>query len=450
MSLLPFLIVAFGAGTASLLARHRADLAGGIGIAGLALASLAAASTPILERLGAPFAPGEPGAGAPGDVAVLLLVAAVSGLLIVLAGAGTGTVPRSLPGATLLTLGWGGLALATSTPQAAIFFATAAGLTSVLPLLDTGAVTDRGAVAAVAVVRVAVVAGIAAWLALLVPAGADGVASADGDASLALLAAGAAVAVRLGVVPLHRPNARLANLAPPVTLPLALVVGPAIFALAMVWGAGTPADVAGLGIERGAIVVVGLASAVLGTVAALLHDDLEHVLAYAVAADGGLALLALGASAGGLDGAAWTWLLALIAGRTALAGWVVAVGGRSGSRRLGDLGGWARRSPLLAVALGAIAVAAVGWPDSPVFAARQTLVDAAVGTPLAVPVLAVTLTTGLVYGRLLLVGFRRPPPRPRDGPEARPVRLRLATVAVLALAALAVAVSGGFIAAGGG
>ena len=449
MSLLPFLLVAFGAGTMSLLTRQRADISGGIGIAGLALAALAGATALVLERVGGPLGWG---GGAPlTDVATILVLGTLGGLLMVLAGAGPGTVPRSLPGATLMTLGWAGLALAVGTPQAALVLATAAGATSLLPMLDTGAASDRGAVGAAVVLRVTVGAGIVAAIAAAVltlgpPAdGAIPVRIDDAVVGLALLAVAGAVAARLGVIPFHRAATRLASAAPPSALPLALIWGPVVFALvAVTWLAPSPID-ADLAVERGIILVCGLAGVLLGTAAALIHDDLEHVLGYAIATDGGIALLAIGAPAEPVGAAAWTWLLAVAVGRTALAGWVVAVGGRSGSRRLGDLAGWARRSPALAMAFAGATVAAIGWPGSAVFTSRATLASAPLDASFAPAALAIVLAPSLIFVRLLVIGLRRPVPAVRDVPGEARTRLRVATVAALVLAGLGLAVSGGLV-----
>lgn len=453
MSLIPFLVVAFGAGSCSLLLRHRPDLSGAIGIAGLALAALAATVVPVLERLGDPFAASAGATGVPaGGAAALLLVGSVSGLLIVLtaAGSGIGMVPRSLPGATLVTLGWVGLALQAGSSSAAILFATAAGVTSLLPLLDPAAVTERGAVATASAFGVTVAAGLVglgASLARLVPAGtADGSGAGASLAATALLGLGGSVAVRLGVVPLHRPQARLAGLAPAVTAPLVLVLAPAVFALAglaAVAEGGAPSP----GIERGVVVIAALAGVVLATVAALIHEDLEHVLGYAIAADGAVALLAIGLPAPGQP-AAWTWLLVMVAARSALAAWIVAVGGDDGGARLGDMVGWARRRPLLGLALGAVAVAAVGWPGSAVWEARATLAGA-VGSSLALPVLVLALVPALVHARLVGAGLQRPDPLAHPLPERSATRLRVATVAFVASAVLALATATGIVGMGG-
>jgi NADH:ubiquinone oxidoreductase subunit 2 (subunit N) len=289
--------------------------------------------------------------------------------------------------------------------------------------------------------------GLGASLARLVPAG-----TADGggpDASLAgtaLVGLAGSVAVRLGVVPLHRPQARLAGLAPAVTAPLVLVLAPAVFALAGL-AAVAEGRAPSPGVERGLVVIVALAGVLLASIAALIHEDLEHVLGYAIAADGAVALLAIALPAAE-QAAAWTWLLVMVAARSALAGWIVAVGGDDGGRRLGDTVGWARRRPLLGLALGAVAVATVGWPGSAAWEARATLAGG-VGSSLALPVLVLTFLPALVHARLVAAGLQRPDPMAHTPPERSATRLRVATVAFVASAVLALAAGAGIVGMGG-
>jgi formate hydrogenlyase subunit 3/multisubunit Na+/H+ antiporter MnhD subunit len=65
---------------------------------------------------------------------------------------------------------------------------------------------------------------------------------------------------------------------------------------------------------------------------------------------------------------------------------VVALEAAYGTRRLPELGGWARRSPGLAVALAVLALATVGLPSIVVADARVSVVDAAIEGLLAWPV----------------------------------------------------------------
>src|SRR5262249_60792544 len=104
----------------------------------------------------------------------------------------------------------------------------------------------------------------------------------------------------------------------------------------------------------GLIVAVGVLSVVFGLVAAWIQDDLEHVVGYTIVADAGFVVLGIGV----LDPAIWepvrTWILVLVAARSALAAWAVALHGGVGTRRLPEPEGWARRAPPLALRLRAL------------------------------------------------------------------------------------------------
>jgi formate hydrogenlyase subunit 3/multisubunit Na+/H+ antiporter MnhD subunit len=159
---------------------------------------------------------------------------------------------------------------------------------------------------------------------------------------------------------------------------------------------------------------------VLGIVAAWIQDDLEHVVGYTIAADAGFVVLGLA----GLDPAVWepsrTWLLVFVVGRSAFAAWVVAIHGGFGTRRLPELAGWARRAPALALALVVIAVAAVGWPGIAAWQARSALADLALPDAVAVLVTIAPLALIAIYGRILWIGVRPIGHAVRDGRGERP------------------------------
>jgi formate hydrogenlyase subunit 3/multisubunit Na+/H+ antiporter MnhD subunit len=239
---------------------------------------------------------------------------------------------------------------------------------------------------------------------------------------LAYLGMAVAIAIRFGAIPFHLWAARLADAAPENCLPMLMAWGPA--ALAVVGLAWTDAFVAPLvlplGVEQGLVIAIGVASIVLGAVAALVQDDLEHVLAYTIMADAGVVVLALGL----LDPEAWaparTWILAFIVARSAFAAWVVAIRGAYGTRRIPELRGWAIRGPVLAAALVLIIVASIGWPGQVAFDARVFIIDLALGRPLAWLVVLGAIAPVVVYGRLLYVGLQRPGPDVIDGASERP------------------------------
>ena len=467
MSLLPFLAVALGTGCLSLLTRRAPRASAIVGFVGLA----AAAGLAALVRAEEPFHIAG-GAIAGSDFARLFLVLGSAGGLLLAVVALATTWPRSLPGATLVGLGAAGFALGVVDSGTAVAAATSGAVVGVLVTVF-GPPNQRRVLVAARELRALVVAGVLGLVAAGATAGPEAAARIDpAILGLAYLGFASAVAIRFGAIPFHLWAARVAEAAPEVGLPLIMAWGPAAFAvvgLAWVNTSVAPSG-ASLIVERGLIVVIGVASIALGTVAAFLHDDIEHVVGYSIVADGGIALLGLGA----LDQAAWgptrMWLLALVVTKTAFAAWAAAVRATFGTGRIDELRGWAGRAPVLGLALVAIVLASVGWPGMAAFAARGTLVGLVLEAPLSSLLLAFALSAILYYGRLAVVGLLRPGPlvaaagsRPRSAtasesgrkrriprPGLRPIasglqanRAAVAAAAVLVLSGLAVAVSGG-------
>lgn len=466
MSLLPFLGIALVAGSASLFARRRPWLSAAIAVAGL-LAALVAAST---IRADTPtVVGGVPVAGSDFLRQFLALDSASALLLSVIAAASTWS--RALPGATLLALAAAAIVIAADDPFVAVVAATAGATAGILATLPPTA--DRSVPVAGRELRAFVVAAVLALVGIAVAEAMIASPAVPGsgrplDASLlglAYLAVAVAAAVRLGAIPFHLRAARLADAAPDVALPLVMAWSPAAFAvLAIGWTEGSITPLGQpLPLERAVVLLVGAASLVLGTFAALLHDDLEHVVAYSIVADAGVLVLALAASSPAPPGAAEAWVLASVVSKTALAGWASAVRGTFGSDRLASLTGWARRSPLLAASLAAVAVAAVALPGWAGFEARRALITAAVGGPLGAVLVTASLASVAIYLRLFVVGLGQPGAAVVAGPGWRPTRPRAprgrradsiedlwranrsvaAAVATCGLAALAVAVAAG-------
>jgi formate hydrogenlyase subunit 3/multisubunit Na+/H+ antiporter MnhD subunit len=156
-------------------------------------------------------------------------------------------------------------------------------------------------------------------------------------------------------------------------------------------------------------------------VAALIQDDIEHIVGYAIIGDAGVILLAIAA----LDPAAWaparTWILAFVVARSAFAAWAAATRSVFFTGRLTDLRGWAIRSPALGVILGVVVVASVGVPGLAAFDARGTIVALAIDGPLGALVLLGALSPLLYYGRVLLVGVGRPAGGAASARSLRPV-----------------------------
>jgi NADH:ubiquinone oxidoreductase subunit 2 (subunit N) len=269
----------------------------------------------------------------------------------------------------------------------------------------------------------------------------------------------------------HRWVGRLTDSLATPALPVILAWGPAAFAIVLL-GWSTDALAAGantdaLMVERLLVGGVGLASLILGAAAALLHDDLAHVVAYSLVSDAGVLLLAFAS----LDAAAWaptrSWILAYVVVRTAFAGWAASVMLAYGTRRIPTLRGWARRSPLLAGGLVVVAVATVGLPGMAVFDARFRIIELALPGPFDLLAWVGIVVSVGYFGRLLANGVRRPstevqqavgvvPIWPRGRPSRNLSALRsqlstairlnfgpLAAMTVLGLALLGLAVAAG-------
>jgi NADH-quinone oxidoreductase subunit N len=318
-----------------------------------------------------------------------------------LIGLGVGAVGLSAAdagiGFTLLTAG---AILAAVVPIGMVHGGTAAapglGLRALRPLLAAGGIS-----------LVAVAWGASAvgpFATLGVPGQVDP-ALANG-LGLALLAIAAASAIRLGAVPAHAWAARYAEAMPASAVPPVLGWGAAAFVLvAFGWLEVTVStSSAPLSAERGIIVLVAVASVILGGIAALVHDDVEHVLAYSIVQDAGITLLAISASGATAAAAGRDWILAAVAVKSGLAAWVLVTRATFGSHRQVDLRGWARRSPILGLALALVLLGAVGLPGMASFEARATLIRLAVPGPLAMVVLLAAFAPVVFIGRLLVGG----------------------------------------------
>jgi formate hydrogenlyase subunit 3/multisubunit Na+/H+ antiporter MnhD subunit len=112
--------------------------------------------------------------------------------------------------------------------------------------------------------------------------------------------------------------------------------------------------------------------------------------------------------------------LLFVVTRSALAAWAVAIHGGFGTRRIPELAGWARRAPLLAVALALIAVAGIGWPGLAVWDARFSIANLALPRPLAALVAVAPVAALVIYGRVLIVGVARPGEAVAEGRGERP------------------------------
>jgi formate hydrogenlyase subunit 3/multisubunit Na+/H+ antiporter MnhD subunit len=402
MTVIPFLVAAAAAGTASLLARTHRGLSTSIAVFGLiVMVATATAMGPAatIEIGGSRLAASE-------WLRLYAILGSLVGLLLVLVDV-TALHEPDVPGVIVLGIGAAVLALALSDPGVAVVAATAGGLAGVLVAAPVGAAA-RAAFVGARELRALAIAGTLAILAtawLARPLG--DLVAAPAVFGAAYLAFAAAVAIRFGAIPFHLWAARVADAAPGVALPLLMAWGPAAFAaVALVWIDQSVAPlVLPFGAERALIAAVGAVSIVLGLVAAWIQDDLEHVVGYTIVADAGFAVLGLAV----LDPAIWeptrVWLLVFVVARSALAAWVVAIHGGFGTRRLPELAGWARRAPVLGIALIAIAIATIGWPGLTAWEARATIGTLALPSLLAGLVTIAPVASLAIYGRILAIGL---------------------------------------------
>lgn len=429
MSVLLLAAVAIPGGLAALLAsgRPRASLA----IGGLtALLALGVAAS-IDARDGVLLA-GTVVSGSDGLRTVALTWAAgivLLGLADALVGSGGGML-----GPSLIGLGSGVVALAVADAGLGFALLTAGGIAAAIgPLAWPRGGADDAEALGVRVLRPLAGAGVlalatVAWGASDVgpftavdPLGGVDPALEIGM-GLGMLAIVTAVAIRLGAIPAHAWAARFAESVPAGALPATLGWGAAGFALvALGWVdlAIAPIGTA-LTLERGLIAAVAAASILLGGLAAVLRDDLEHLLAYSIVQDAGVALLSFAAMRPEAAAAGRDWLIGIVAVKTGFAAWVLVTRSTFGVRRLSELGGWARSSPILGGAFVLVMIGAVGLPGMATFTARGVLTELALPAPFDVIVLVGAFAPVVYLGRILIVGLDRMSEAPMAALGARP------------------------------
>src|SRR6185503_7383001 len=277
---------------------------------------------------------------------VFLLLAALATLLLAVVGEAT-EGRKDAPAVALAVLASSALALSLPDPRVAVLATTAGGAFCALVAL----VPDRGRTGATMGMHVLRATAVAGTMAIAATAwiGRDlsELAAQPIVFGLAYLAFALAVAVRFGAIPAHTWAARLTDAVPETTLPLVTAIAPA--ALAIVALAWADASIAPLALDltsvRFVVLAVAIASIFLASIAALVQDDIEHIVGYAIVGDAGVVMLAVAA----LDPEAWApariWILAFVAARSAFAAWAAATRATFGTGRISDLRGWALRAP---------------------------------------------------------------------------------------------------------
>jgi formate hydrogenlyase subunit 3/multisubunit Na+/H+ antiporter MnhD subunit len=410
VSLLPFVVVTTIGAVLALLFRRTERVA-----VPIALVSLVGAMvTALAIRPGQTVAIGGAGLATTEYLRLFLVLGSIVGLLLAIVGQAVGS-RRDAAAVTLGVLATSALALSLPDPRLAILAATAGGafgaLVTLVPVGGRGGATVGTRVLRATVVSGTMAIAATAWI------GRDlsELVAQPVVFGLAYLAVAIAVAIRFGAIPFHAWAARLTDTVPESTLPLVTAWAPAAFAIvALAWA---DASIAPLGVDvdldavRLLVLAIAVASIVLASVAALIQDDIEHVVGYAIIGDAGVVLLAVAA----LDPAAWaparTWILAFVVARSAFAAWAAATRATFLTGRVADLRGWAIRSPGLAAILALVIIATIGIPGLAAFDARGAIVRTAIDGPLAALVLIGTLSPLVYYGRLLSVGASRPEAR---------------------------------------
>ncbi len=338
-----------------------------------------------------------------------LACAAGSGLLVAIVGAASGRSDELMPAALAL---FAGLAVAVTAADPAVALAAgAAGATAGALVIDSGrprSPEEDGRLAEIRTIGL-VTAGLGLAAIAIVRPSWNGP-SEDAVFAPAFLGLGVALAIRSGAVPFHVAAARLGRTAVPLSPALLLVWIPAgLGILAVGWSAttfGIQADWLNAAVL--AVQVVAVATLVLGPLAALVNDDLDEVVAYSIVADASFVLLAMAARTDDAAEPARLWLVVFVAAKTGLVAWAAALSRAFGTTGLDGLHGWLRRTPLLGLGMVAIVVATLGWPGSPVYEARSTLIR--LGLPGGLQFLFATSIVLSVasYGRLLVLGLLSP------------------------------------------
>ncbi len=219
-----------------------------------------------------------------------------------------------------------------------------------------------------------------------------------------------AIALRIGVVPLHVAPLRVARGSPLPLVAVGAAWAPAILVtLVAAWAGTDPRVAAALATPElaGSLAVVGAVTVSLAVLAMFIQEDLGALLCVHAIADGALCLLALGVDPIPFPELV-TWLVVSAAARTALAVWGMVAVERMGSRSIGQLRGWVRVAPLLLPTLVGAAAAGIGWPGSPTFEARRSIVEAALPGPAGLIVAIASAAVAVGYLRLLVVGVLAP------------------------------------------
>jgi len=385
---------------------------------GTASSVVAAAAAAWLFDLGAGDAPLALDAGAALPVAVTATLA-----LVGLVACPRLSLDRATVCTTLATLGALAGLLCARTPVAVVALLPA----SLLPCWV--ALRRRGSSAELRAACGLVVAGTCVPLVI---AGLLVVGGRDATPQLVALLVLAALAVRLGVVPLHSWLPVLLEHAP---LPTSLLVASAPVVPWVVARAVLPAAPDALVVAGPLLLVLGTLGALYGAILGIVQEHLRRTLGWILMSQSGAVLAALAvASPESVSGA----LLGSLALGLTSAGLVVltwAVESRTGTASMARLGGLIAKTPRLGLGFLALGFAQIGFPGSLGFVAEDVMLHGILGHhPIVGALLLVATALNAVtifraYKRAFLG------PLPRDGrlrgvldlvPRERAVALALA------------------------
>jgi NADH:ubiquinone oxidoreductase subunit 2 (subunit N) len=431
MSLLVFLLACGAGAVLGLIARPAGSVGKLAAIGGLLVAFVAA----LLIRSGTNLTVGDMTLVGSAYSGLFLACAAGSGLLICAVALAAGW-PDELAPAALIA--FAGLAVALTATDSGVALAAGAAATTAGALVILKAAPRDGApdgrLAEIRTIGLVAAAFMFAGIAITRPPWRD---PGDGPVLvLVFLGVALSLAVRSGAVPFHVPAAHLGRTGEAFAPALLLVWIPAgLGLLALSWSA----TIFGNGSEWlnnavALVQVIAIATIVLGGLAALVHDELEEVVAYSIVADAGFVLLALAARSDAAAEPARLWLLAFVVAKTSLVAWAAALSRAFGTSNLAGLRGWLRRTPVLGLAVVAVVLATIGWPGGAVYEARSTIIRLALpGTLQLLFPVSIVLSIACA-GRLLVLGALQPASDVATARGERP-RWRLATAMALAGAA---------------
>ena len=401
MTLFAFFLAAAAGGGGVVALRERPRAAAAIGLLATGLCLLAAVAISPSTSL----AIGSTTLQVDAYVRLFLVAASVGLLVSQVVGLAHGW-QRELSLATLGALGLIGVALTVGTPAAAMLTVAAAGTFVVIASLER-AVSMPAVRAAASGFRLAVIAGFMGLVAMAIT-GDDPIFVSPDVLAGAILLMAAAVAIRIGAIPLHAPLARLIERAKTAALPLLAAWVPAAFAVvALAWtativslGATSPVAIV--------VVAVGVLTITLASAVVLIDDDLVRWLGYGIIADGGFVLLALAGNSTGAIASGLAWLVCFALARTIGACVILGLQGAYDARRTRELEGWLRRTPLLGVALVGALIIGFGIPGTLSWQVRLDLAQGALGEPLGMALVLIALLPLLPMARLAWVGVLRP------------------------------------------